>query len=108
MGYFFDGTESEALSCKHCGYEYTHFSSVQIFDRGEDEKKGMNLTFEMRHGSEIMINQSMLNNPSPRRQGMSINVECEICGKITSTVFIQHKGQTFSKITKECNSNVTR
>lgn len=91
--------KEQLIECLHCGNSYTRQYKTTIYERGEDDKFGKKYTII---GKELKIfKKSKLNgNPSDRRDGITIDIKCEFCGKDTKINIIQHKGQTFIEITK--------
>lgn len=91
------------LFCPHCGSENLHQEKIEIFNRDEDEKTGLHLRVV---GKTAVVDQNMGNNPSPRRQGMTLSFYCEECsdnydddGKrnnitLYTLAIYQHKGVT--------------
>jgi hypothetical protein len=79
------------LLCAHCGHDYLHTHSVEVFERAEDEETGLHVKVV---GKSAAIDRSMGGNPSARREGMRITFECEWCGEITALSVAQHKGWT--------------
>lgn len=78
-----------------CEYDYSHQGRVDVFVRGEDEQKGNHVSII---GDLVNIDRSMEGNPSGRRQGVSISVECEGCGQEHLLCVYQHKGQTIVEL----------
>ncbi len=80
------------LLCAACGCNYTHFHSVEIFKRTEDEETGLHiLVTEMSAATDT----AMTGNPSARRDAVRIVYSCEFCNQLTTVSFIQHKGNTY-------------
>ena len=76
------------------GCNNLHQTSVEIFDRQEDQKTGLHVV--ARRGKQLLVDEDMSNNPSSRRQGLKINFSCECCeGKVHTLNIAQHKGTTF-------------
>lgn len=86
-----------ALKCPCCEGDYIHHRKISIFSRSEDAERGALVIVE---GEEVTCNSSskLENNPSPRRDGMSIELWCEFCHSILQLNIFQHKGQTFFDI----------
>lgn len=94
--------EDGRVRCKHCGDNYTHQGLVEVFWRDrEDSPTGMRV-LSTPTKTEILTDTER-NNPSSRRQGIRIQLECEPCAQITWLYVFQHKGQTF--IESEMASN---
>lgn len=84
-----------AIVCPECGDGWLHQSRVEVFVRdSEDEDRGIHATIDYQDG--VSIDRSMAENPSPRRDGIAIAFECELCGGDARTLHItQHKGNEF-------------
>jgi hypothetical protein len=75
------------------GCNNLHQTSVEIFDRQEDQKTGLHVV--ARRGKQLLVDEDMSNNPSSRRQGLKINFICECCeAKVHTLNIVQHKGST--------------
>lgn len=89
----------QQLVCPCCDEPSLHQIRVKTFSRTEDEDKVAVAVIEQMTGSTLTITQAdLLNqNPSPRRQGLSVVFECERgCHEetpLTLEIF-QHKGST--------------
>jgi hypothetical protein len=86
----------DVLLCPACGSNFLHHAQVNVYERpdGEDRQSFKTTvsdgTIEHRKVSEY----SHIQNPSPRRDAITINFWCEICGKRSVLNIIQHKGET--------------
>lgn len=90
------------LLCPNCGEINLHQGQVEIWDRIEDDTKGLHVVAAQ---MEIQEDDDMAGNPSPRRSGLSIEFACEHCsydektssldGKVFTLNIIQHKGSTY-------------
>lgn len=88
------------VKCPKCSAEYTHHRKVDVYFRDSEDsetgvhstsirgEKGMKPTSISSHG----LNQK--DNPSGRRNGISIEIECEWCNKKSTFSIFQHKGKT--------------
>ena len=77
------------------GCNNLHQTSVEIFDRQEDQKTGLHVV--ARRGKQLLVDEDMSNNPSSRRQGLKINFICECCegeARLHTLNIVQHKGST--------------
>jgi hypothetical protein len=75
------------------GCNNLHQTSVEIFDREEDQKTGLHVV--ARRGKQLLVDEDMSNNPSSRRQGLKINFIFECCeDKVHTLNIVQHKGST--------------
>lgn len=80
------------LKCPFCGFDCTHHTKVEVFDRKNDAEVGLHVT--VIRGS-IETDMDISNNPSCRRQGLLIHFWCEGCGERPILGLAQHKGQTY-------------
>jgi hypothetical protein len=89
----------QTLHCAHCGSECTHHICVKVYNRrNEDAADGLYVSVE---GLEIIQGtDAHTTNPSPRRDGISIIMECEKCPGISEIEIVQHKGGTYLTIAK--------
>lgn len=90
--------ENAALQCPGCGFGNLHQHQIEIFERPEDEESGNHVVIS---GDDVTINRDITSNPSPRRNGLVIKFECEICDKSPVLFIYQHKGSTFMEWQKE-------
>jgi len=84
--------DASIILCPNCGYDCIHQGKIEIFDRNEDEKKGLHVVVE---NKEANISTNLDGNPSSRRQGLKIHFECETCDAKPILCIEQHKGNTF-------------
>ena len=99
---------SNIIKCPHCQGENLHHYSVEIFDREEDAKTGRHVV--VKHtpiGSDadefddhIHIDVDISENPSIRRDGVSIRLVCENCKRHSTIDIVQHKGMTLCDVNK--------
>ena len=87
------------LQCPHCGDVFLHQYKTEIFDRDEDDLKGLHVTTDRNDG--LKVNLDLKNNPSQRRDGLRIHFFCEVCNASSALEIYQHKGQTFVKFYKK-------
>lgn len=101
--------------CPNCGFEYTHHEKT-IVHGWEDwwEKEGEKIEVEdwkeamqdeeydhctkgigISVDSELNQEQIDVENPSSRRDAVSLIFSCENCTRLSAVRFIQHKGNTF-------------
>jgi hypothetical protein len=80
--------------CPKCEGTYMHQGAVRIFTRDREDAKTGSLV--MSDGFHTMSNAKadMDNNPSRRRDGLSIEMACETCGPVGRLTVYQHKGET--------------
>jgi hypothetical protein len=79
------------LKCPSCGYNYLHHEKVEIFERGEDEEKGLHVKVE---NGMVTTDTNLSGNPSARRHGLTIHFWCEGCKAKPVLSISQHKGNT--------------
>lgn len=84
-------TLPEVLMCPHCGFDYLHHSTVEVYDRSEDEKTGLCTVAGNR---QVSTTPGLRGNPSSRRDGIRIWFRCEGCDKESCITIAQHKGRT--------------
>ena len=80
------------LKCPSCGFNKLHHEKVKIFEREEDEEKGLHVTVE---SSVVKTDTNMSSNSSARRHGLKIYFSCEGCEAKPLLSISQHKGNTF-------------
>jgi hypothetical protein len=79
------------LLCPNCGFDYLHHVRVEVFERKEDEQKGVHVS--VANGTAV-IDQQLNGNPSSRRHGLRIEFSCEGCSTRPVLTIAQDKGQT--------------
>ena len=92
--YKFIQGEDFSFLCPHCGSEYMHHVKIDIFERDEDDKEGINICIK----KDVHIDKCLTKNPSNRRNGLIIHFDCEGCHKKTALNFAQHKGKTLVEV----------
>ncbi len=80
------------LECPGCGGSYLHHVKVEVFDRSEDQEDGLHVVVGHQ---DVQVNEHMNGNPSRRRHGLKIYLECENCECNPVLIVSQHKGQTY-------------
>lgn len=80
------------LVCPGCGSNYLHHGKVEIFDRSEDQSDGLHVVVG---DQDVRIDKVMTGNPSTRRHGLKIHMDCEQCKCEPVLIIYQHKGQTY-------------
>ena len=89
-------TDEETVPCAHCESVYTHHDEVSVFSRKhEDSDNGATFTINSQRASRSTCYKRMGDNPSSRRDGLTIEYWCETCGMYSRICIAQHKGQTF-------------
>ncbi|EAQ63660.1 hypothetical protein MED121_00590 [Marinomonas sp. MED121] len=84
-----------ALECPHCGSHYLHQKKVEVFQRNEDDRSGLHVSVD----EKVTTDTNIADNPSPRRQGLTLHFSCEGCPTISSFSIYQHHGSTYMKFT---------
>lgn len=83
-------TEGEnRLDCPFCGQTYLHQDSIVEYNRRDEDG------FTRISAMNIETAGGIPENPSPRRDAVSIHFWCENCDNKPKLNIIQHKGQTF-------------
>lgn len=83
------------LGCPWCQAEwsYIHHTHVDVWWRdGEDSATGTHVASDDHHG--LTVGRTMEGNPSRRRDGLAIEMWCELCEAASRLTIAQHKGQT--------------
>lgn len=79
------------LKCPSCNENYLRHVKVEVFDRTEDQKDGIHVII----GKQIVhVDKDLNGNPSDRRHGLKIYMQCENCDCEPVLIISQHKGQT--------------
>jgi hypothetical protein len=81
----------QALTCPICRGHWLHQGGVEIFNRLEDSSEGSHVTASI---TGVTIDNNLTRNPSRRRHGLFVAMECEQCGKLPNLALYQHKGLT--------------
>jgi hypothetical protein len=96
FGEYFSESFGHTILCQGCGSDNLHHISVDVCYRDEDAKTGVHSnTNEHR----VLVDNSMEENPSARRDGIRILARCELCEKLTYINICQHKGTTYINTT---------
>jgi hypothetical protein len=82
----------DQLVCPNCLGLCLHHSSIDVFERREDDPEHMQIHIDR---SEVKISKGTHGNPSPRRDGLSILFWCEGCTNFPKLNIFQHKGSTY-------------
>ncbi len=80
------------LECPGCGNNDLHHECIEVFDRSEDEPKGLHVTV---NGGSVNVDTDLKGNPSARRHGLAIHFSCEHCKAKPVLTIAQHKGKTY-------------
>lgn len=89
--YFFQLDLLECPGCTNCNL---HQKKVSTFWRVEDAERGIRVVSQFVH---TLVDKEMHGNPSPRRDGILIDFECEHCDAEPRLSIFQHKGTTIVK-----------
>jgi len=82
----------DSLQCPACmGTNLSH-RQIDVFEREEDCATGLHACITQ---STVTVDNSQENNPSPRRNGLRIALQCENCQATPELIVSQHKGRTF-------------
>lgn len=94
-----------ALVCPTCGGSCSHQGAVTVYDRTEDDE--VTRVTEVDDGRIYAqpISSEHTNNPSRRRHGVRIAIECESGCQPLDLVVYQHKGSTYIEWGNEHGSN---
>jgi len=84
----------DILVCPNCRNNFLKQYKTEIFDRDEDDVKGLHIITE-REKELLTIKSDLKGNPSMRRDGLKIHFKCEMCPVKSVLEIYQHKGQTF-------------
>ena len=87
--------EPTLVTCPKCKETYTHHGATRLFTRDTEDADTGNLVVSEGFSTLVKAQAPMGNNPSRRRNGIAIDMECEACGPIGRLAIFQHKGQTF-------------
>lgn len=83
------------LQCPSCGSSYLTHQRVEVFERKEDNNRGLHVTVI---GELVQTDTLMEGNPSRRRHGIAIHFVCEGGSAQPVLTIAQHKGYTFMDI----------
>lgn len=86
-----DNGYGSLLLCPRCGGPNLHHGPVDVYECRED-RPGLHASIG---GGKVAVDENMSGNPSSRRHGLTIGVECEHCGAESLLGLEQHKGETF-------------
>ena len=80
------------LLCPNCGGANLHHRSVEIYTRKEDQTPYQKVLVEP--DDTIVVGKAASGNPSNRRDGIVVHLDCENCGPVAPLLIAQHKGET--------------
>lgn len=93
-----DGGRAPRVCCAHCGSEQVHHSRVTVFNRNrkrEDASSGLRVVIE---GQQCRRYANQRDNPSDRRDGVTVELWCEQCPGVSELRLAQQKGVTFLEL----------
>jgi len=91
------------LLCPYCGKEFLRHTAVHDFSRFlEDLYAGLHTVCSE---TRTTIDTDLSGTPSPRKDGISIYFECEICGVTSILDIYQHKGHTYIQLRVQENQS---
>ena len=82
----------DELLCPICGGNYLHHLKIDNYARGEDDVSCFHTTIDDK--LTITRTDNNMDNPSMRRDGLTIEFYCESCDNKSIMRIAQHKGQT--------------
>lgn len=93
------GSDAYVLHCPNCGGDFLHHHRITAFCRSEDKElvDVVSIGDQLDNGgcTEFRFQKRCApENPSPRRGGFTIQLECEFCPAEPVLAIYQHKGQT--------------
>jgi hypothetical protein len=80
--------------CPKCGELYLHHGAIHVFFRGAEDATTGTISTCNGHTTTVVQGAPMANSPSKRRDGLSIEMDCEMCGPVGRLTIAQHKGHT--------------
>ena len=80
--------------CPKCESTYLHHGTISVYFPTEDSPPLGVLSIFSDGNISSLYKAPMDNNPSRRRDGLAIDMECEVCGPVGRLTIAQHKGQT--------------
>jgi hypothetical protein len=91
-----DNVYDGSLTCPRCGCDNLHQTSVTAFWRSEDQSTVLECYSDLERKYYTSETDGE-NNPSSRRQGITIEFDCEQCegNKPLELCITQHKGTTY-------------
>jgi len=82
------------MMCRNCRSEYVSVIRVDSFRRhAEDSGQGLH-TMASFKGAPLVVDTNTSANPSARRDGVIVFLDCENCGCTSKITFANHKGLT--------------
>lgn len=97
----------EMLCCPACAHVNLHHERVEVFERSEDDERGVHVVVDGVHVSHVdasdasvKVDMDLTGNPSSRRNGLLVHFYCEMCSWKSVLSLYQHKGATFLELKK--------
>jgi len=87
--------DDEGLMCPNCDSFNLHHRTVTVFDRYEDAEMTHVITVKRGIPTTHRVPSRGCGNPSTRRDGLTIDFECENCEAGLTLQIAQHKGSTY-------------
>lgn len=88
------------MCCVECGSNFTHQGAIDVFmRRHEDASDGLHVFVGI--NESVVVDRNIQSNPSPRRNGLSVELCCEECGAVSHLNVYQQKGETYVTTTRE-------
>jgi len=80
--------------CPKCEGTYMHQGAAYLFTRDAESSETGTLVTSDGFRTTTDSKADMANNPSRRRDGIAIGMDCETCGPVGRLTVYQHKGET--------------
>lgn len=87
-------SDETSIKCPNCGCTELHQRKIFVFCREEDAEQYTRIEVDNITGETRASIAKKGNNPSVRRQGLSIEFDCEGCSVKSILTIAQHKGVT--------------
>jgi hypothetical protein len=80
------------ISCPACGGSSLHHGKITSFYRAQEDEPSTAITIV---GTAVIYKHDADDNPSLRRDGITIDMKCESCTSTLQYSIWQHKGSTY-------------
>jgi len=81
------------LTCPRCGEQWLHHGEVRVYSRPIED--GQEQETRISHYGRVFVDPyNKRDNPSARRDGLTIDFWCESCREGSTLTIAQHKGMT--------------
>lgn len=90
----------EALKCAHCGEAYLHHVRIDIHARPREDGETVTTSILVRDDFAGDGSPPASQNPSGRRNGITVCLVCETCHGFSELQVAQHKGATLVDLKK--------